>query len=178
MSRIGKMPIEIKAGVTVSIDSGQIKVSGPKGELTQEIHPAVKVVQEDGKILVQPKDTKDSSSFQGLTRTLIANMVTGVTDGFEKKLVFQGVGYRASVQGRDLTMSLGFSHPVIYTPKEGIEIKVEKNTIIVSGIDKQMVGQVASEIRSLKKPEPYKGKGIRYEGEKIRRKAGKAAAKG
>lgn len=179
MSRIGKLPIEVKEGVTVIIEPNQIKVTGPKGELSQAIHPAVKINQEENVLTVKPKrGAKDGSAFQGLTRTLVANMVKGVTEGFEKKLEFHGVGYRAAVQGKDLVMSLGFSHPVKYTPKEGIEIKVEKNVITVSGIDKQMVGQVASEIRALKKPEPYKGKGIRYQDERIRRKAGKAASKG
>lgn len=179
MSRIGKLPIEIKDGVNVVLEGSEIKVTGSKGELTHKIHPAVKVTIADGKIVVEAKPTeKDGGAFQGLTRTLIANMVKGVSEGFVKNLEFHGVGYRASMQGKDLVMSLGFSHPVNYTPREGIEIKVEKNVISVAGVDKQMVGQTAAEIRSLKKPEPYKGKGIRYQDEKIRRKAGKAASKG
>jgi large subunit ribosomal protein L6 len=179
MSRIGKLPITIKDNVNVLVENGTIKVSGPKGELTQNIHPSVSVKAADGVINVKPKaDQKDAGSFQGLTRTLIANMVHGVTEGFTKNLEFHGVGYRATMQGKELVMSLGFSHPVHYKSPEGIEIKVEKNVISVSGTDKQMVGQVAAEIRALKKPEPYKGKGIRYQDERIRRKAGKAASKG
>jgi large subunit ribosomal protein L6 len=179
MSRIGKLAIQVKESVTVTIDNGQIKVAGPKGELIQDIHPTIAVKLEGDKIIVSPQEgQKDASSFQGLMRTLIFNMAQGVTDGFTKNLEFHGVGYRASVQGKELVLNLGFSHPVHYKIPEGIEIKVEKNLISITGIDKQKVGQVAAEIRSLKKPEPYKGKGIRYQGEKIRRKAGKAAAKG
>ena len=179
MSRIGKLPIEVKEGVTVTIDGRNVKVSGPKGELSYKIAKEVEAEMIDGRVVVSvKKNAKDAGGFYGLTRTLIANMVQGVSAGFEKKLEFTGVGYRANMEGRDLVMALGFSHPVRYTPREGIEIKVEKNVITISGIDKQLVGQTAAEIRDLKKPEPYKGKGIRYEGERIRRKAGKAAAKG
>lgn len=179
MSRIGKQPIQINEAVNVTLEGQTLNVKGPKGELSHVMHKAVKAEINDGVIQVSPKKgARDGDSYQGLTRTLIANMVKGVTDGFEKKLEFHGVGYRASVQGAELTMSLGFSHPVIYTAPEGIEIKVEKNVITISGIDKQKVGQVASEIRDIKKPEPYKGKGIRYVDERVRRKAGKTAAKG
>jgi large subunit ribosomal protein L6 len=179
MSRIGKLPIIVKEGVTVTQEGRIVKVVGPKGELSLEINPVIGIEVVDGRINVSvKKNTKDSGAFYGLTRTLISNMVQGVAEGFEKKLEFHGVGYRANMEARDLVMALGFSHPVRYTPREGIEIKVEKNTITISGIDKQLVGQTAAEIRELKKPEPYKGKGIKYEGERIRRKAGKAAAKG
>lgn len=179
MSRIGKLPVEIKDGVNVAIEGRNVKVSGPKGELNYKLNSQIAIEVADGKAVVSiKKNTKDSGSFYGLTRTILSNMVTGVSEGFEKKLEFHGVGFRANTEGRDLVMALGFSHPVRYTPREGIEIKVEKNVITVSGIDKQLVGQTAAEIRELKKPEPYKGKGIKYEGEHIRRKAGKAAAKG
>lgn len=179
MSRIGKLPIEISQGVKVTFENSLLSVSGPKGELSLKINPLIKAtVSENEVVLSIKKETRESGSYYGLTRTLIANMVKGVTEGFEKKLEFHGVGFRANMEGRDLVMALGFSHPVRYTPREGIEIKVEKNVIIVSGIDRQLVGQTAAEIRELKKPEPYKGKGIKYEGERIRRKAGKTAAKG
>jgi large subunit ribosomal protein L6 len=178
MSRIGKLPIEIPAGVTAVIESNKIKVTGPKGELNYEFSPLLKAVIEDNKIMVTKREeTRDADALSGLTRTLISNMVVGVSEGFVKKLEFVGVGYRAAMEGKDLVMHLGFSHPVRYIPREGVEIKVEKNTITVTGIDKQLVGQTAAEIREKKKPEPYKGKGIKYEGERIRRKAGKAAAK-
>jgi len=178
MSRIGKIPVEIKENVKVVISGRKITVSGPKGELNLTVHAAVKIEANETQIKIKPVSGSKSSREQyGLTRTLISNMVTGVTEGFEKRLEFKGVGYRASVENGKLVMALGFSHPTIYTPKQGVEIRVEKNTIIVNGIDKQMVGQTAAEIRALKKPEPYKGKGIRYEGERIRRKAGKAAVK-
>lgn len=178
MSRIGKLPIKLPQGVNVTLEGRTIKVAGPKGELTYKFRPSINVELNDGAITVSVKKvTKASAGYYGLTRTLVDNMVKGVTEGFEKKLEFHGVGYRAVMEARDLVMHLGFSHPVRYTPREGIEIKVEKNVITVSGIDKQLVGQTAAEIRDLKKPEPYKGKGIKYEGERIRRKAGKTAAK-
>ena len=178
MSRIGKLPIEIPAGVTVTCEGRKVKVVGSKGELNYEFSELLKVVIEDNKILVTKLDeTKEADSLSGLTRTLIANMVEGVSQGFVKKLEYVGVGYRAAMEGKNLVMHLGFSHPVVYIPREGIEVKVEKNIITVSGIDKQLVGQTAAEIREKKKPEPYKGKGIKYEGEHVRRKAGKAAAK-
>jgi large subunit ribosomal protein L6 len=178
MSRIGKLPIEIPAGVTVDINGEKVKVTGSKGELNYEFSNLLTAKIEDNKIIVAKKEeTKEADSLSGLTRTLIANMVEGVSQGFVKKLEFVGVGYRAAMEGKNLVMHLGFSHPVVYTPREGIEVKVEKNTITVTGIDKQLVGQTAAEIREKKKPEPYKGKGIKYEGEHVRRKAGKAAAK-
>lgn len=179
MSRIGKQPINLNESVTATLEGQTLKVKGPKGELAQVLYKAVKADINDGVIVITPKKgARNAESFQGLTRTLVFNMVKGVTDGFEKKLEFHGVGYRAAVAGNVLTLNLGFSHPVLYTAPEGIEIKVEKNVITVAGIDKQKVGQVASEIRAIKKPEPYKGKGIRYVDERVRRKAGKTAAKG
>jgi large subunit ribosomal protein L6 len=178
MSRIGKLPIEIPTGVTAEVSGHKIKMTGAKGELNYEFSPLIKATVVENQILVtKNEETKDADALSGLTRTLISNMVVGVSEGFEKKLEFVGVGYRAAMEGTDLVMHLGFSHPVRYIPREGIAIKVEKNTITVTGIDKQLVGQTAAEIREKKKPEPYKGKGIKYQGEKIRRKAGKAAAK-
>jgi large subunit ribosomal protein L6 len=178
MSRIGKLPIKVPETVKVDLDGTKIKVIGPKGELSYKFRSSINVELKDNIISVSvKKETKTSAGYFGLTRTLISNMIEGVTEGFEKKLEFHGVGYRAALEGRDLVMHLGFSHPIRYVPREGIEIKVEKNTISVSGIDKQLVGQTAAEIREFKKPEPYKGKGIKYEGERIKRKAGKAAAK-
>jgi large subunit ribosomal protein L6 len=179
MSRIGNKPIELKEGVEATFESGKIKIKGPKGEL--EINPSknLKIEARDGLLTVTPNnDEKETRELHGLTRTLISNMTEGVSTGFTKNLEFTGVGYRAQIEGRDLVLHLGYSHPIKYTPKDGIEIKVEKNVISVSGIDKQAVGQAAAEIRSFRKPEPYKGKGIKYEGEHIRRKAGKSAAKG
>lgn len=174
MSRIGKLPIQIPAGVTITVDSGAIKVQGPKGNLEQFITPNVKVDVKDGELTVtRNDDSKPAKSEHGLMRALINNMVVGVTNGFEKKLEVNGVGFRISGGGQNLEMSLGFSHPVKYTAPEGVNIAVDKMNITVSGISKQQVGQVAAEIRSLKKPEPYKGKGIKYAGETILRKAGK-----
>lgn len=179
MSRVGSKTIEIVQGVEVAQVGQKISVKGPKGELSFEVSPKVTIKIEDGLVnLSAKKEIKEDREIHGLTRTIISNMIIGVSEGFTKKLEFHGVGYRAGMEGRDLVMHLGFSHPVRYTPIEGIEIAVEKNVISVSGIDKQLVGQVAAEIRGLKKPEPYKAKGIRYEGEHIRRKAGKTAAKG
>ena len=174
MSRIGKLPIEIPSGVTITVDSGNVTVKGPKGELTQFITPDVTVKVDDGTLTVTRRDdSKPSRSQHGLMRTLINNMVTGVTKGFEKKLEVNGVGFRVGMAGTDLELSLGFSHPVKYKAPAGVQITTNKMEITVSGIDKQLVGQVAAEIRSLKKPEPYKGKGIKYADEVIRRKAGK-----
>ena len=176
MSRIGKMPITIPSGVDVSIDDGVVKIKGPKGELSQSIPSLIETEMEDGNLVVKRSDeTKQSRSLHGLTRSLIANMVQGVTDGFSKKLEIQGVGYRAEVKGANLTLTLGYSHPIIFQAPPEIKIEVDQNNVTVSGIDKQLVGQVASIIRSFKKPEPYKGKGIRYEGEQVRRKAGKTS---
>lgn len=174
MSRIGKLPIAIPSGVTITVDSGAVKVQGPKGNLEQFLLPEVKVTVEDNQVVVTRKDdSKLAKSQHGLMRALINNMVTGVTQGFEKKLEVNGVGFRVSGGGQNLEMSLGFSHPVKYAAPEGVNIAVEKMNITVSGISKQQVGQVAAEIRSLKKPEPYKGKGIKYADEQIIRKAGK-----
>lgn len=178
MSRIGKLPIEIPAGVTVTIEDGVVKVVGTKGELTYKPSKNIAIEINENTILVSvKKETKKTAGLYGLTRTLISNMIKGVSEGFEKQLEFNGVGYRASVEGRDLVMHLGYSHPIRYIPREGVDIKVEKSTITVSGTSKQLVGQTAAEIREFRKPEPYKGKGIKYVNEKIRRKAGKAAAK-
>lgn len=174
MSRVGKLPITVPSGVTITVDSGNVTVKGPKGELTQFITPAVNVKLDDGVLTVTPKDNSRQARAQhGLMRSLINNMVIGVTKGFEKKLEVSGVGFRISMSGNTLEMALGFSHPVKYIAPEGIQITTNKMEITVSGIDKQKVGQVASEIRALKKPEPYKGKGIKYIDEVILRKAGK-----
>jgi large subunit ribosomal protein L6 len=174
MSRIGKLPIEIPSGVTITVDSGVVTVKGPKGELTQFVTPDVTVKSEDGTVTVARRDdSKPAKSQHGLMRALINNMVTGVTKGFEKKLEVNGVGFRVNGGGQQIEMSLGFSHPVKYSAPEGVLLTVNKMEITVSGISKQQVGQVAAEIRSLKKPEPYKGKGIKYADETILRKAGK-----
>jgi large subunit ribosomal protein L6 len=177
MSRIGKRPIEVPAGVLVSIDPGRVTVSGPKGELRQQVPQRMKISQEDGTITVtRPTERGEDRALHGLTRTLVANMVEGVTNGFEKKLEIQGVGYRAALSGTNLELSVGYSHPVRITPREGISFEVPVPTqIVVRGIDKQIVGQTAAEIRKVRPPEPYKGKGIRYEGEFVRRKVGKRA---
>jgi large subunit ribosomal protein L6 len=177
MSRIGKRPIEVPAGVIVSVDPGRVTVSGPKGELRQQVPQRMEITQEDGTISVsRPTERGEDRALHGLTRTLIANMVEGVTNGFEKRLEIQGVGYRAALQGTNLELQVGYSHPVRITPREGISFEVPIPTqVIVRGIDKQMVGQTAAEIRKVRPPEPYKGKGIRYEGEFVRRKVGKRA---
>ena len=177
MSRIGKRPIEVPAGVIVSVDPGRVTVSGPKGELRQDVPTRMKIEQEDGSIVVtRPTERGDDRALHGLTRTLIANMVEGVTNGFEKRLEIQGVGYRAALAGSNLELQVGYSHPVRITPREGISFEVPVPTqVIVRGIDKQVVGQTAAEIRKVRPPEPYKGKGIRYEGEYVRRKVGKRA---
>jgi len=179
MSRIGKQPIPIPENVEVKINDGLIFVKGPKGELTRKIDSDISVEIKDREILVNLKDTKKgNSAIWGTYRALIANMVTGVSKGFEKRLIFEGVGFRATVTGNKLVLNLGFSHPIEIEALKGIEFKVEKSTIIVFGPDKNLVGQIAANIRASKKPEPYKGKGIRYEKEIIRRKAGKKAATG
>ena len=178
LSRIGKLPIEIPSGVTITVDSGDVTVEGPKGKLVQFITPAVNVQVKDGVFTVEPKDeSKEARSQHGLMRALVNNMVVGVTKGYEKRLEVKGVGYRVSSSNNELTMSLGFSHEVKFKAPEGVNLSNDKMTIVVAGIDKQKVGQVAAEIRALKKPEPYKGKGIMYEGEQILRKAGKAGKK-
>lgn len=177
MSRIGKQPIQIPEGVTVEIKDGQVKVRGPKGELNQEVRSEIKVEIKKDQVLVSRRtEDKLGRSLHGLTRTLIANMIKGVTDGWSKILKLVGTGYRAKLEGENLILSLGFSHPVEIKPVEGIKFEVKGNdTIIVMGIDKALVGQVAAGIRKKRPPEPYKGKGIRYEDEKVRRKPGKAA---
>jgi large subunit ribosomal protein L6 len=177
MSRIGKKPIEVPAGVIVSVDPGRVTVSGPKGELRQQVPQRMEIAQEDGQVTVtRPTERGEDRALHGLTRTLIANMVEGVTNGFEKRLEIQGVGYRAALAGSNLELQVGYSHPVRITPREGISFEVPVPTqIVVRGIDKQVVGQTAAEIRKVRPPEPYKGKGIRYEGEHVRRKVGKRA---
>ena len=181
MSRIGNAPITIPAGVTVTVDgTNLVKVKGPKGELSRQINQDMKVTVEGATVKVErPSDDKQHRSLHGLSRTLINNMVVGVTEGYTKNLEIAGVGYRAQKQGKNLNLSLGFSHPVIVEPPAGITFDVPSATAItVSGIDKEVVGQIAAEIRSFREPEPYKGKGIHYVGEHIRRKEGKAGAKG
>ena len=174
LSRIGKLPIEIPSGVTITVDSGNVTVEGPKGKLVQFITPAVTIDIKDGVLTVSPKDeSKIARSQHGLMRALINNMVVGVTQGYEKRLEVNGVGFRVASSNNELDMALGFSHPVKYKAPEGVTVTNEKMTIVVSGINKQQVGQVAAEIRALKKPEPYKGKGIKYADEVILRKAGK-----
>jgi large subunit ribosomal protein L6 len=177
MSRIGRAPIDIPDGVNVTIDGNSVAVKGPKGELSLQVHPKMQVALEAGVMTVsRPDDSGPNRALHGLTRTLLSNMVTGVTAGFEKRLEIQGVGYRASKKGSDLEILVGYSHPVVVPPPENIEFDVPAPTqIVVKGIDKQRVGQVAAEIRAIRKPEPYKGKGIRYEGEVVRRKVGKRA---
>jgi large subunit ribosomal protein L6 len=177
VSRIGRQPIEVPAGVVVSIDPGRVMVSGPKGELQQQVPLRIGIEQTDQVINVtRPTERGPDRALHGLTRTLVANMVEGVTKGFEKRLEIQGVGYRASLSGSNLELQVGYSHTVRITPRQGIEFEVPVPTqIVVRGIDKQVVGQTAAEIRKVRPPEPYKGKGIRYEGEHVRRKVGKRA---
>jgi len=177
MSRIGRKPISIPESVTVELGPGRVAVKGPKGELEQSLATDMKVEQGDGTVTVaRPTDRGEHRALHGLTRSLIANMVEGVVDGFEKKLAIQGVGYRAALKGKSLEMALGYSHPVSIEPPEGIEFEVPQPTeVIVRGIDKQLVGQVAADIRKRRPPEPYKGKGIRYSDEHVVRKVGKRA---
>src|SRR5947207_5645876 len=177
MSRIGKQPIELPSGVNVAISPGRVQVNGPLGELSQNVPQRIKIEQEDGNLVVsRPTERGDDRALHGLTRSLVANMVEGVTKGFEKKLEIQGVGYRASLRGADLELNVGLSHPVVLKAPAGITFEVPTVTeIVVKGIDKQQVGQVAAEVRKTRPPEPYKGKGIRYEGEYVRRKVGKRA---
>ncbi|NEQ33434.1 MAG: 50S ribosomal protein L6 [Leptolyngbya sp. SIO4C5] len=179
MSRIGKRPISLPNKVTVAIDGQHVAVKGPKGELDRTLPTGVSVMQEGDTIVVnRNNDSRLCRQRHGLCRTLVANMVEGVSQGFQKRLEIQGVGYRAQVQGRTLTLSLGYSHPVQFEPPEGIQFAVEGNTnVTVSGIDKEIVGNMAAKIRAARPPEPYKGKGVRYAGEVIRRKAGKAGKK-
>lgn len=179
MSRIGRKPIAIPQGVQIDILGNTVKVKGPKGELNQVVHPDMKVSLNNGIITVErPTDEKEHRSLHGLTRTLVANMINGVTNGYSKALDINGVGYRATKQGKNLVLTIGYSHPVEIQPLPGIEFEVPApNKIVVKGIDKQAVGQMAAEIRSVREPEPYKGKGIKYESEIIRRKAGKTGKK-
>jgi large subunit ribosomal protein L6 len=177
MSRIGKRPIELPTGVSVSIDPGRVAVSGPLGSLQQQIPVRMQIAQEDGIVTVtRPTERGEDRALHGLTRTLIANMVEGVTKGFEKRLEIQGVGYRAALKGTDLELNVGYSHTVLIKPRTGVTFEVPVPTqVVVKGTDKQVVGQTAAEIRKVRPPEPYKGKGIRYEGEYVRRKVGKRA---
>jgi large subunit ribosomal protein L6 len=177
VSRIGRKPIPVPDGVTVTINPGEVSVKGPKGELSQEINPDMKVSQDDGVLTVErPTDRGEHRALHGLTRSLIANMVVGVTDGYEKRLEIQGVGYRARLQGKSLELALGYSHPVSVTAPDGIEFEVPQPTqVVVRGIDKQLVGEIAARVRKTRPPEPYKGKGVRYEGEHVARKGGKRA---
>jgi large subunit ribosomal protein L6 len=176
MSRIGKLPIPVPSGVEVTISGRDVTVKGPKGTLSHTVVEPITISQDDGQLLVaRPDDERDSRARHGLTRSLVANMVTGVTDGYSKTLEIVGTGYRVQAKGSDLEFALGFSHPVTVKAPEGISFAVEAPTrFVVSGIDKQRVGEVAANIRKIRKPEPYKGKGVRYAGEVVRRKAGKA----
>lgn len=176
MSRIGKKPIEVPANVTVTIaDDNTVVVKGPKGELTDQFNSDMKIEQEGNIInIVRPSESKEHRTIHGTTRALLANMVTGVSEGFSRTLELIGVGYRAQLQGKKLVLNVGYSHPVEFTPEEGLEVEVPSNTkVIVKGINKERVGALASNIRAVRPPEPYKGKGIRYEGEHVRRKEGK-----
>jgi len=177
MSRIGKRPIELPAGVSLSIDPGRVAVTGPLGSLQQQVPVRMQIAQEEGVVTVtRPTERGEDRALHGLTRTLIANMVEGVTKGFEKRVEIQGVGYRAALRGTDLELNVGYSHSVVIKPRPGISFDVPVPTeVVVKGTDKQMVGQTAAEIRQVRKPEPYKGKGIRYQGEFVRRKVGKRA---
>jgi large subunit ribosomal protein L6 len=177
LSRIGKSPIEIPAGVSVSISPGRVMINGPLGELSQQVPQRIAVEQAEGELRVtRPTERGEDRALHGLTRSLVANMVEGVTKGFSKTLEIQGVGYRAALRGTDLELNVGFSHPVVMKPPQGITFEVPATTqVVVKGIDKQKVGQVAAEVRAVRPPEPYKGKGIRYEGEYVRRKVGKRA---
>jgi len=176
MSRIGRLPITVPSGVDVTIDGRTVTVTGPKGSLTRELHPDMTVARQDDRLVVtRPTEQKSHKQLHGLTRTLVNNMVVGVTDGYRKSLEITGVGYRAAKVGEKLQLNLGYSHPIEIAPPTGISFEVENPThLAVLGIDKELVGQVAAQVRSTRKPEPYKGKGVRYAGEYIRRKAGKA----
>ena len=177
MSRIGRQPIPVPTGVNIAIDPGRIMVNGPLGELTQQVPVRIKVErQDDALVVTRPTDRGDDRALHGLTRSLIANMVEGVTKGFEKRLEIQGVGYRASLRGASLELNVGYSHSVVIDPPPGITFEVPVPTqVLVKGVDKQQVGEVAAKVRKVRRPEPYKGKGIRYEGEYVRRKVGKRA---
>jgi large subunit ribosomal protein L6 len=177
MSRIGRLPIDVPAGVEVTTERGRVTVSGPRGSLQQTVSPDMSIEQDDGRLVVsRPTDRPEHRALHGLTRSLVANMVVGVTQGYEKRLEIQGVGYRATARGSDVEFALGYSHTITVKPPKGIEFEVPQPTVVlVRGIDKQAVGQVAAEIRGLRPPEPYKGKGIRYAGEYVARKVGKRA---
>jgi large subunit ribosomal protein L6 len=177
MSRIGRQPIDVPSGVNIAISPGRVQVNGPLGELTQAVPARMQIKQEDGTLTVtRPTERGDDRALHGLTRSLLANMVEGVTNGFEKRLEIQGVGYRAALRGTDLELNVGFSHPVVIKPPQGISFDVPDNTtVLVKGIDKQLVGEIAAQVRKTRPPEPYKGKGIRYSGEYVRRKVGKRA---
>lgn len=179
MSRIGKKPVVIPAGVTVTLSGNDLKVKGPKGELHNSFHPSMHVEYKENEISVtRPNDQKENKALHGLTRALIQNMVTGVTETYTKTLDIVGVGYRAELKGNNLLINIGFSHPIYFMPPEGVTLATPAPTqIVISGIDKQLVGQVAAKIRSIRQPEPYKGKGIKYSNETIQRKAGKTAGK-
>lgn len=178
MSRIGQSPIPVLEGVTVEIKKNLVKVKGPKGELDQKVDPSITVKMGDGAVVLsRPTDNRQHRALHGLFRSLIANMVTGVTEGFSKRLQIVGVGYRAEMKGNSVVFQLGYSHPIVLTPPDGIEIKIDSPTdLTVSGVSKELVGLIAAKIRSFRPPEPYKGKGIRYWDERVRRKAGKSAA--
>lgn len=179
MSRIGRQPISVPAGVTVTIEGSRVAVQGPKGQQELVLLPGIKAEQQDGQVLVtKAVETPDTQKAYGLMRTLVNNMLVGVSSGFERQLEINGVGFRANAAGNVINLSLGFSHPIEFQLPGGVEAKVERNIITVSGSNKQLVGQVAANLRALKKPEPYKGKGIKYVEERIRRKAGKTATKG
>jgi len=177
LSRIGKQPIELPSGVNVAIGPGRVQVNGPLGELSQSVPARMQISQEDGSLVVKrPTERGDDRALHGLTRSLLANMVEGVTKGFEKRLELQGVGYRAALRGTDLELNVGYSHPVLIKPPQGINFEVpDATSVLVKGIDKQQVGEMAAQVRKVRPPEPYKGKGIRYEGEYVRRKVGKRA---
>lgn len=178
MSRIGRKPITIPKGVTIAVNKGIVSVKGPKGELKERIHPLINVeIKEAEANVIRGSDTKNESALHGLTRALIQNMVVGVTNGYSKKLEIVGVGYRAEMKGKMIQLLLGYSHPIVFSPPADVKLEAPTQTsIVISGIDKQLVGMIAAKLRSFRPPEPYKGKGIKYEGEYIRRKAGKAAA--
>lgn len=177
MSRVGKLPVPVPQGVSVSINKNSVVVKGPKGELQRDFSPEIGLEQEDGQITVtRHNDHRTHRAKHGLTRALLNNMVVGVSDGFKKELYIEGVGYRASLQGKQLVLNLGYSHPIVFDPPEGISFDVDKSgrELVISGVDKEMVGEIAARIRRKRPPEPYKGKGVRYVDERIRRKAGKA----
>jgi large subunit ribosomal protein L6 len=179
MSRIGRMPITLPQGVTVDVKKSTVRVKGPKGELSRSFDPDMQIALDNGTLVVErPTDHRRHRALHGLTRSLLNNMVVGVSEGFVRRLEIQGVGYRAELQGKNLVLHVGYSHPVVVEPPDGISFQVEKNyrEVSISGVDKEMVGEMAARIRRVRPPEPYKGKGIRYEGEYVRRKAGKAGA--